>query len=142
MLNFYPWGLSVNIVTPLDINRTKVSFIQFMLDETKYDSGAGGMIDKVEREDEFVVEQVSKGLESRYYSMKLNRDKCEVIAMNKDNDIKFENGTKLKHVDKATYLGGILTKKNVDALTEIQNRFSATIHILRSLAFFLEKHQL
>ena len=68
MLNFYPWGLSINIVTPLDINRTKVSFIQFMLDETKYDSGAGGMIDKVEREDEFVVEQVSKGLESRYYS--------------------------------------------------------------------------
>ena len=68
MFNFYPWGLSINIVTPLDINRTKVSFIQFMLDETKYDSGAGGMIDKVEREDEFVVEQVSKGLESRYYS--------------------------------------------------------------------------
>ena len=68
MLNFYPWGLSINIVTPLDINRTKVSFIQFMLDETKYYSGAGGMIDKVEREDEFVVEQVSKGLESRYYS--------------------------------------------------------------------------
>jgi len=31
MLNFYPWGLSINIVTPLDINRTKVSFIQFML---------------------------------------------------------------------------------------------------------------
>ena len=68
MLNFYPWGLSINVVTPLEINRTKVSFIQFMLDETKYDSGAGGLIDKVEREDEYVVEQVSKGLESRYYN--------------------------------------------------------------------------
>ena len=30
-----------------------------MLDETKYDSGAGGLVDKVE-EDEYVVEQVSK----------------------------------------------------------------------------------
>ena len=39
-----------------------------MLDESKYDLGAGGLIDKVEREDEFVVEEVSKGLESRYYS--------------------------------------------------------------------------
>ena len=67
MLNFYPWGLSINIVTPININRTKISFIQFMIDETKYNSGAGGLIDKVEREDEFVVEQVSKGLESRYY---------------------------------------------------------------------------
>ena len=68
MLNFYPWGLSINVITPIDINRTKVSFIQFMLDESKYDSGAGGLIDKVEREDEYVVEQVSKGLESRYYN--------------------------------------------------------------------------
>ena len=33
-----------------------------------YDLGAGGLIDKVEREDEFVVEEVNKGLESRYYS--------------------------------------------------------------------------
>ena len=67
MLNFYPWGLSINIVTPININRTKIAFIQFMLDESKYNSGAGGLIDKVEREDEFVVEQVGKGLESRYY---------------------------------------------------------------------------
>tara|TARA_B100000886_G_scaffold273127_1_gene197052 strand:+ start:186 stop:1268 length:1083 start_codon:yes stop_codon:yes gene_type:complete len=68
MLNFYPWGLSINVVTPININRTKISFIQFMIDESKYNSGAGGLIDKVEREDEFVVEQVSKGLESRYYN--------------------------------------------------------------------------
>ena len=68
MLNFYPWGLSINVITPINKNRTKVSFIQFMMDESKYDLGAGGLIDKVEREDEFVVEEVSKGLESRYYS--------------------------------------------------------------------------
>ncbi len=68
MLNFYPWGLSINVVSPINKNRTKVSFIQFMMDESKYNLGAGGLIDKVEREDEFVVQEVSKGLESRYYS--------------------------------------------------------------------------
>ena len=36
-------------------------------DESKLENGAGSILDKVEREDEFVVEQVSKGLESRYY---------------------------------------------------------------------------
>ncbi|MGK0459099.1 MAG: choline monooxygenase, partial [Polaribacter sp.] len=40
MFNFYPWGLSVNIVKPLDINRTNVSFITYVLDPTKLDKGA------------------------------------------------------------------------------------------------------
>ena len=48
--------------------------------------------------------------ESKYYNMNLNDDKCEVIAMNKDNTIKFSDGTPLKHVSEATSLGGKLTK--------------------------------
>ena len=36
-------------------------------DETKIEHGAGAVLDKVEREDEFVVESVQKGLQSRYY---------------------------------------------------------------------------
>lgn len=67
MLNFYPWGLSINLVRPLAANRTKVSFISFVLDESKLNTGAGAMLDKVEREDEFVVEGVHTGLRSRYY---------------------------------------------------------------------------
>ncbi len=67
MFNFYPWGLSVNIVRPLDLNRTRVSFISYVYDEQKLDAGAGAMLDKVEREDEFVVEGVQKGVHSRYY---------------------------------------------------------------------------
>ncbi|MEX0274352.1 MAG: SRPBCC family protein [Flavobacteriaceae bacterium] len=67
MFNFYPWGLSVNIVKPLALDRTKVSFISFVFDESKIDVGAGADIDKVEREDEFVVENVHRGLQSRYY---------------------------------------------------------------------------
>ena len=67
MFNFYPWGLSVNIVKPLDLNRTKVSFISYVLDPTKLDRGASGDIDKVQREDEFVVEHVQKGVRSSFY---------------------------------------------------------------------------
>ena len=68
MFNFYPWGLSVNIVKPISINRTKVSFLTYIYDHSKLHKGAGNDIDKVEREDEFVVEGVNKGLKSRYYS--------------------------------------------------------------------------
>jgi choline monooxygenase len=67
MFNFYPWGLSVNIVKPLDINRTKVSFITYVYDPTKLDKGAGSGLEKVEREDEFVVENVHKGIRSSFY---------------------------------------------------------------------------
>jgi choline monooxygenase len=68
MLNFYPWGLSMNIVKPINRNKTKVAYLSYVLDESKLDSGAGSGLDKVEREDEFVVEGVHKGLNSRYYS--------------------------------------------------------------------------
>jgi choline monooxygenase len=68
MLNFYPWGLSINIVKPINRNKTKVTFLTYVLDETKLDIGAGSGLDKVEREDEFVVEGVNKGLNSKYYS--------------------------------------------------------------------------
>lgn len=67
MFNFYPWGLSINIVKPISKNRTKVSFLSYIYDESKVEEGAGALLDKVEREDEFVVEGVQKGLQSRYY---------------------------------------------------------------------------
>ncbi|MDX1627423.1 MAG: aromatic ring-hydroxylating dioxygenase subunit alpha [Fulvivirga sp.] len=67
MFNFYPWGLSVNIVRPQAVNRTRVSFLTYVYDENKLHSGAGALLDKVEREDEFVVEGVFKGIQSRFY---------------------------------------------------------------------------
>ena len=68
MFNFYPWGLSINIVRPLSMHQTKVSFLTYVYDESKLHAGAGALLDKVEREDEFVVEGVQKGLKSRYYT--------------------------------------------------------------------------
>ena len=67
MLNFYPWGLSINVVRPIGPSQTKVGFIPFVWDESKRASGAGAGLDRVEREDEAVVEQVQRGVRSRFY---------------------------------------------------------------------------
>ncbi|HVM87987.1 MAG TPA: aromatic ring-hydroxylating dioxygenase subunit alpha [Puia sp.] len=67
MFNFYPWGLSVNVVNPVSIRETKVFFYTYILDESKYNSGAGSNLDTVEFEDEEVVENVQRGIRSRYY---------------------------------------------------------------------------
>lgn len=67
MFNFYPWGLSLNVIEPVSVNETKVRFIAFVLDESKYHVGAGSGLDRVELEDEEVVEQVQVGIRSRFY---------------------------------------------------------------------------
>jgi len=68
MFNFYPWGLSVNIVKPVSLNETRVAFLAYVADAAKYNSGAGSGLDTVEMEDEEVVEAVQKGVRSRFYS--------------------------------------------------------------------------
>ena len=67
MLNFYPWGLSINIVNPISVKETKIQFKTYVWDESKLDSGAGADLDKVELEDEEVVQQVQQGISSRFY---------------------------------------------------------------------------
>ena len=68
MFNFYPWGFSMNIVQPLEVSETKVSFLTYVFDESKLNTGAGSGLDKVEHEDEEVVENVQKGIRSRFYT--------------------------------------------------------------------------
>ena len=67
MLNFYPWGLSLNIVKPLKKDLTKVSYLTFVADESKFGRGAGANLETVEFEDQAVVESVQKGINSRFY---------------------------------------------------------------------------
>jgi len=67
MFNFYPWGLSVNVVNPVSPNKTRVEFIVFIWKEDRYNKGAGSNLDKVEMEDEEIVENVQKGIVSRFY---------------------------------------------------------------------------
>lgn len=68
MFNFYPWGLSLNIVTPNGAGECRVSFLSFVSDPSKLGQGAGSGLDTVELEDEDVVEHVQLGVRSRFYS--------------------------------------------------------------------------
>jgi choline monooxygenase len=67
MLNFYPWGLSVNVVQPLGPDRTRVSFVSYVHDASLRGLGAGGDLHRVEMEDEEIVESVQRGVRSRLY---------------------------------------------------------------------------
>jgi choline monooxygenase len=67
MFNFYPWGLSINIVEPITVDRCRVRYLTYVTNESKLGSGAGADLHRVETEDEAVVESVQRGIRSRYY---------------------------------------------------------------------------
>ncbi len=68
MFNFYPWGISVNVVRPVSPAQSVVEFLTYVSDESKLGSGAGADLERVELEDEAVVESVQRGIRSRFYS--------------------------------------------------------------------------
>jgi choline monooxygenase len=68
MFNFYPWGLSINIVRPIAVDLTKVNFLTYVWKPDKLDRGAGAGLDRVEREDEAIVEATHRGLKSSLYT--------------------------------------------------------------------------
>ena len=67
MLNFYPWGLSLNVVEPLAPERTRIRFLPYVWDASRREGGAGGDLDTVELEDEAIVRSVQCGVRSRLY---------------------------------------------------------------------------
>jgi len=67
MLNFYPWGLSVNLVIPEAVDKTRIVYHGFVDDASMLGKGAGGDLDKVEEEDQFIVEGCQKGVSSVAY---------------------------------------------------------------------------
>jgi choline monooxygenase len=68
MLNLYPWGLSVNVVLPQGLDRTRVLFRSYVRDASQLDRGAGAALDAVEHEDEAIVRAVQRGVRSRFYT--------------------------------------------------------------------------
>ncbi len=68
MFNVYPWGVSINVVHPLAVDLTRVAYLTYVWDASRIDGGAGGALDRVEREDEAIVESVQIGLRSRLYN--------------------------------------------------------------------------
>jgi choline monooxygenase len=67
MLNFYPWGLSLNLVVPEAIDRTRVKFRSYVWKDAILATGAGSDLDRVELEDEAIVEAVQRGVRARLY---------------------------------------------------------------------------
>lgn len=65
MLNFYPWGLSLNVVQPRGPEATRVLFRSFVRDPSLRARGAGGDLHTVEMEDEAIVALVQRGVRSR-----------------------------------------------------------------------------
>ncbi len=68
MFNFYPWGLSINIVKPVTVNKTIISYLSYVWNESKLQGGAGSDLFRVEMEDEEVVQAVQQGVRSRFYT--------------------------------------------------------------------------
>ncbi|MCB0563275.1 MAG: Rieske 2Fe-2S domain-containing protein [Phaeodactylibacter sp.] len=66
MFNFYPWGLSLNIVEPLGPARTRVRFRTYAFRGQAH-RRIVNRIDQTELEDEAVVESVQLGIRSRFY---------------------------------------------------------------------------
>ena len=67
MFNFYPWGLSVNIVIPVSPSETRVIYRGYVKDETLAKEGAGSILDTVEIQDQEIIEQVNKSMRSKLY---------------------------------------------------------------------------
>jgi len=68
MINFYKWGISVNIIEPLDKEKTRIRFISLPINSNKQSSGANNSVDHIELEDQKVVLDVQKGIKSKFYN--------------------------------------------------------------------------
>lgn len=67
MLNFYPWGLSVNVVCPHGSGRTEIAYGRYVLNEELRATGAGADLHRVEMEDEEIVLSAAYGVRARLY---------------------------------------------------------------------------
>lgn len=67
MLNFYPWGLSLNLVEPLGIANTRITYATYVRDPSLLDQGAGAGLHTVEMEDQAVIQRVQRGIASPLY---------------------------------------------------------------------------
>ena len=67
MLNFYKWGISVNVIEPLTKEKTRIRFISLPIKGHKQSSGNNNSVDHIELEDQKVILNVQKGIKSKFY---------------------------------------------------------------------------
>src|SRR5437763_14701104 len=78
MFNFYPWGLSLNVVAPLSVGRTRVSFLSYVWNPGLRETGVGAGLHRVEMGDAEVVETVTRGVRSGLYAVGRDTERREV----------------------------------------------------------------
>ena len=67
MFNFYPWGLSLNVVIPVSPTQCRILYRGYVSDPALASKGAGSILDTVEHQDQWVIEEVQKGMASKAY---------------------------------------------------------------------------
>lgn len=67
MFNFYPWGLSTNMIDPIDKDLTLVRFRTYLYENSEHD-WRDHALHITELEDEAIVESVQQGVKSRFYN--------------------------------------------------------------------------
>jgi choline monooxygenase len=67
MFNFYPWGLSINVVMPQSHKTTRVRFLTYVWRPERFGNYSVESINQTEMEDEEVVHAVQRGIQSRAY---------------------------------------------------------------------------
>ena len=67
MLNFYEWGLSINIIEPINREKTNIKFLSYPIKGKAQPKNSNSSIEKVELEDQAVVINVQKGIKSDAY---------------------------------------------------------------------------
>ena len=67
MLNFYAWGLSVNIIEPITMKKIRIKYLTFKFPQINITPSDGADVNTIEHEDQEVVKSVQKGVNSRYY---------------------------------------------------------------------------
>ena len=68
MFNFYNWGLSINIIEPINKNKTRIKFLSFPINGMSQPTNTTSNLDKVEKEDQEVILSVQDGIKSYHYN--------------------------------------------------------------------------
>ncbi len=69
MLNFYSWGLSINIIEPISPSKTRINFLSYPIKNNHQPRSGNSTLSQVEKEDQMVVLGVQKGIKSRFYNL-------------------------------------------------------------------------
>jgi choline monooxygenase len=67
MFSIYPWGVSVNVIKPVSVKKTRVVYMNYLWDREYFESSGWPTMDRVEREDEEIVESIQRGMRSTMY---------------------------------------------------------------------------